>query len=292
MSGQWDGEAAAPTQARARRRSRVVLRSRHLGEVLVVLLAAAGITLLWLQLAAMRADVDAAREQADRAAQQAEQGSARVEEVSSQLSELRQDVSDFTIDVERVTARAAASVVVIDRPNWTGTGFAAFEAPQGGTLIATNAHVVDGRGRVDVWLGPHRMRGTVWAVDRVADVALVRVDTRIEPLTSALSTGNRARHGELVVAYGTPLGLPDTVTQGVVSALRDDYIQTDAQVNPGNSGGPLLNRHGEVIGVVTGEAAVDAKSGGGNGLTYALDFRLWCRLLEHRDPGNRGCRGD
>jgi putative serine protease PepD len=106
----------------------------------------------------------------------------------------------------------------------------------------------------------------------VLDVALVRVR---EESYDPLGVGGEAGSGEPVLAYGAPLGLADTVTQGVVSAVRGAVIQTDAQVNPGNSGGPLLDRDGRVLGVVTAELSAD-RSGGGTGLTIALDIDQWC----------------
>jgi S1-C subfamily serine protease len=76
--------------------------------------------------------------------------------------------------------------------------------------------------------------------------------------------------GDQVLAYGSPFGLPDTVTKGILSAVRGDYIQTDAQINHGNPGGPLLNARGEVVGITT----YDLEGGGGG---QGSAWRLACR---------------
>jgi putative serine protease PepD len=81
--------------------------------------------------------------------------------------------------------------------------------------------------------------------------------------------------GDQVLAYGSPFGLPDTVTKGILSAVRGDYIQTDAQINHGNPGGPLLNARGEVVGITTD----DLEGGGGSGLGVAISLPAFCRAV-------------
>jgi S1-C subfamily serine protease len=80
--------------------------------------------------------------------------------------------------------------------------------------------------------------------------------------------------GDQVLAYGSPFGLPDTVTKGIVSAVRGDYIQTDAQISHGNSGGPLLNTRGEVLGITTYDL-----EGGGSGLGVAIRMSAFCKAM-------------
>ncbi|MGF1461433.1 MAG: HhoA/HhoB/HtrA family serine endopeptidase [Leptolyngbyaceae cyanobacterium] len=140
-----------------------------------------------------------------------------------------------------------------------GSGFIVSEA---GTIF-TNAHVVDGADTVQVTLKDGRVvEGRVVGTDPLTDVAVIDIDADNLP-TVPLSDSNQLQPGEWAIAIGTPLGLDNTVTVGIVSATgrtsgqigvadkRVDFIQTDAAINPGNSGGPLLNERGEVIGMNT-----------------------------------------
>lgn len=129
--------------------------------------------------------------------------------------------------------------------------------------ILTNAHVVDGVKTVQVTLKDGRtFKGTVMGTDPVTDVAVVKIDGNQLP-TVKLGNSDRLQPGEWAIAIGNPLGLDNTVTEGIISATgrssgtlgfsneRVNFIQTDAAINPGNSGGPLLNARGEVIGMNT-----------------------------------------
>ncbi len=153
----------------------------------------------------------------------------------------------------------------------TGSGF--IVAADG--VILTNAHVVDGSDEVTVKLADQReFRAKVLGSDKVTDVAVLKIDAKDLP---TVKTGNPAatRVGEWVVAIGAPYGLEHTVTSGIVSAksrsLPGDsvvpFIQTDAAVNPGNSGGPLFNLAGEVIGI---NSQIFSRSGGFQGLAFAI----------------------
>jgi serine protease Do len=125
--------------------------------------------------------------------------------------------------------------------------------------VVTNAHVVEGAREVQVRLATgKRLKGTVVGRDQRTDLALVKVESK-EPLpTLPLGDSNSLRVGEFVLALGHPFGLEQTVSFGIVSrkgstlqaaAPGFDFIQTDAAVNPGNSGGPLVNMAGQVVGV-------------------------------------------
>ena len=142
-------------------------------------------------------------------------------------------------------------------------------------IVLTNAHVVDGASNVNVKLTDKReFTAKVLGVDKTTDIAVLKIDAKNLP---AVKTGDPAQTkvGSWVVAIGQPFGFENTVTSGIVSAksraLPEDsyvrFIQTDAAVNPGNSGGPLFNLKGEVIGI---NSQIFSRSGGSQGLAFAI----------------------
>ena len=142
-------------------------------------------------------------------------------------------------------------------------------------IVLTNAHVVDGADEVTVRTVDRReYRAKVLGTDKATDVAVLKIDAKNLP-TVRLGDASKLRVGEWVVAIGAPYGLEHSVTSGIVSAksrsLPGDsvvgFIQTDAAVNPGNSGGPLFNLDGEVIGI---NSQIFSRSGGFQGLAFAI----------------------
>ena len=152
-----------------------------------------------------------------------------------------------------------------------GSGF--ILTPDG--VIITNAHVVDDADEVTVKLTDRReFTAKVLGVDKTTDVAVIKIPASGLPYVK-IGDPKTTKVGEWVVAIGQPFGFENTVTSGIVSAKSrslpgDSYvpfIQTDAAVNPGNSGGPLFNLKGEVIGV---NSQIFSRSGGFQGLAFAV----------------------
>lgn len=154
--------------------------------------------------------------------------------------------------LEDVIGRVLPAVVTVDSPGGRGTGFY-IRADR----VLTNHHVVEGQTSVQLLSGNVKRTAVVMNVSAGTDLAILQVyNPDPQQVTLPLGTINRVRVGEEVIAIGSPLGvLSNTVTRGIVSAVRRTgetvLIQTDAAVNPGNSGGPLLNRSGQVIGINT-----------------------------------------
>ncbi|MGB3147510.1 MAG: Do family serine endopeptidase [Paracoccaceae bacterium] len=153
-----------------------------------------------------------------------------------------------------------------------GTGFIVTADGQ----IVTNAHVVDGADMVTVTLADGRkINGKVLGADPATDIALIKIDEGKDLPTVAFGDSAQIKVGQDVVAIGNPFGLGNSVTSGIVSALGrdinsgpfDNYIQTDAAINKGNSGGPLFNANGEVIGINT---AIFSPTGGSVGIGFAV----------------------
>lgn len=156
-----------------------------------------------------------------------------------------------------------------ERPAGVGSGF--ILEPDG--YVLTNAHVVDGADRIVVTLTDHReFVARLVGVDQRTDVALLRISANGLPAVR-IGDSSRLQVGEWVVAIGSPFGLDNTVTAGIVSAkARDtgDYtplIQTDVAVNPGNSGGPLIDMQGRVVGM---NSQIYSRTGGFMGISFAV----------------------
>jgi S1-C subfamily serine protease len=146
--------------------------------------------------------------------------------------------------------------------------------------IVTNFHVIDGADQIDVsFSNQDTLKATVVGSDPSTDLAVLKVDAGSRALTPLrLGDSDRVQVGDEVVAIGNPFGLERTATAGIVSALQravtapngfsiDHVIQTDAPINQGNSGGPLLNSAGEVIGV---NSQIETRSGGNVGIGFAV----------------------
>ena len=161
-------------------------------------------------------------------------------------------------------------------------------------FVMTNAHVVDGADEVLVTLPDKReFKAKLIGADKRTDVAVVKIDSTGLPFVR-IGDVNRLRVGEWVMAIGSPFGLENTVTAGIVSAKQRDtgdylpFIQTDVAVNPGNSGGPLINMRGEVVGV---NSQIYSRSGGYMGISFAIPIDEAMRVSEQLRASGRVTRG-
>lgn len=176
------------------------------------------------------------------------------------------------------------------QPRGVGSGF--ILSADG--LIMTNAHVVDGADEVLVTLTDKReFKAKIIGVDKRTDVAVVKIQATGLP---AVKVGDvsRLKVGEWVMAIGSPFGLDNSVTAGIVSAKQRDtgdylpFIQTDVAINPGNSGGPLINMRGEVVGI---NSQIYSRSGGFMGISFSIPMDEAMRVSEQLRATGRVTRG-
>ena len=179
-------------------------------------------------------------------------------------------------------------------PERRGTGSGFIISADG--LILTNHHVVDGADEIKVRLTDHReFTGKVLGSDAKTDIAVVKIDAKDLPYLT-MGNSDELKVGEWVAAIGSPFGLDNTVTSGIVSAksrkLPSDqyvpFIQTDVAVNPGNSGGPLFNMKGEVVGI---NSQIFSTSGGFMGLSFAIPSNLAMQIKDQLVKNGKVTRG-
>ncbi|MBW8848561.1 MAG: trypsin-like peptidase domain-containing protein, partial [Burkholderiales bacterium] len=160
--------------------------------------------------------------------------------------------------------------------------------------VMTNAHVVQGADEVIVTLTDKReLKAKIIGVDLRSDVAVVKVEAAGLPFVK-MGDSNKAKVGEWVMAIGSPFGLENTVTAGIISAKQRDtgdllpLIQTDVAINPGNSGGPLVNMRGEVIGI---NSQIYSQNGGYMGISFAIPIAEAVRVSDELRAGGHVVRG-
>ncbi len=249
-------------------------------------------------------------------AQTAEQPPTRLERLSESFQQLSRRIGASVVKVmavgyRQLEAEEAGETGVAARQQSAGSGV--IIGPGG--FIITNAHVVVGAQRVQVTLPavdsadpeePSKrsalrpkgriVKGEIIGLDLETDVALLKIQDPGLP-SLELADSDKVEQGEIVLAFGNPMGLDNSVTMGIVSSTArqlkaDDpmiYIQTDAPINPGNSGGPLVNTEGKVVGINT---LILSQSGGSEGLGFAVPSNIVANVVEQIRRSGRVIRGD
>lgn len=165
-----------------------------------------------------------------------------------------------------------------------------------GTIL-TNYHVVANAEKIVVKLVDDReFQAKVIGKDPKTDVAVIKIDAKMDLAIAPLGDSDRLEVGEWVMAIGNSFGLDSTVTSGIVSAKGrhigagpyDNFIQTDASINPGNSGGPLINLRGEIVGI---NAAIVTQTGGNMGIGFATPINVVKELLPELKKKGKVTRG-
>src|SRR5829696_3590513 len=198
-------------------------------------------------------------------------------------------------DVQRIYESAREGVVSVRAGSGTGTGFVVDRD----ATVVTNAHVVGSSDEVQLqFADDETAQARVAGVDRSSDLAVLKVDTgETGPLHELeLADSDGVRTGQLAVAIGSPFGLPQTATAGIVSGTGrhiqapdgfqiDRVIQTDAPINPGNSGGPLLDGRGRVVGVNSQIATGGSSSRGSVGIGFAVPSNTVAAVVPRLERG-------
>jgi serine protease Do len=208
-----------------------------------------------------------------------EQLSASIQSVAKQVEPAVVQIFNSAYAIEADGDRGLGTVVAQQRSSGSGI----LVSPDG--FIVTNAHVVQGARRLWVRLNKeivsvpsHLQDATLVGTDRQTDLAVIKINLSGLPFLK-FADSSSLNQGQIVLAFGSPLGLENSVSMGVVSALDRQldadsplvFIQTDTAINPGNSGGPLVNSAGEVVGVNT---FIFTKSGGSEGVGFAIPSNL------------------
>jgi serine protease Do len=193
-------------------------------------------------------------------------------------------------NIPRQTPRQGRPQPDEDQPRGVGSGFVL----TADGFIMTNAHVVDGADEVLVTLTDKReFKAKIIGADKRSDVAVVKIEATGLPAVK-IGDLNRLKVGEWVMAIGSPFGLENSVTAGIVSAKQRDtgeylpFIQTDVAINPGNSGGPLINMRGEVVGI---NSQIYSRSGGYMGISFSIPIDEAVRVSDQLRSAGRVSRG-
>lgn len=214
---------------------------------------------------------------AKEAASTANNEASKANNEASKATKAQEAAKAATLDPKSVADKAMPSIVTVHCGATLGSGFAIKAASPSGyqTAILTNEHVVDECtlvGGADPYAsqGTTTFAGSLGEYDVYNDLAIMYIKPKLSPLQVAAT----AAIGDPVVAIGSPYGLEGTVTTGIISRIEQDWYQTSALINHGNSGGPLFDRKGDVLGVNTIDVA-----GGGSGLGGSIRFRVVCQVI-------------
>ena len=183
-------------------------------------------------------------------------------------------------------------MVPLGAPMGVGTGF--IVAEEG--YVVTNNHVIRSGGAFKVRLNDGRVASAALVgSDQETDIAVLKIDVGgLSPIE--FGDSDAAEVGDWVIALGSPFGLKDSVTAGIISARGrevglsplESYLQTDATINPGNSGGPLVDMDGRVVGINT---AIESRSGGSDGISFAIPSNMAKSVVESIIAGSAPSRG-
>jgi S1-C subfamily serine protease len=234
---------------------------------LALVVSGAAFLLLASDRAALRAEVQAMENRV-------EELGARDEQFTNRLGSAEETLERREAGSAGLAQRVLRSVFTVESGGSFGTGFVAW-MDQDSTYVLTAQHVVDGNltGTVTLKRRGSGWQGEIAGVDERNDLALIRMNGRPKGILPLWQEAHRKppRPGDELLLIGSPFGLEGSVTKGIVSRVTKGEIQTDAAANPGNSGGPAVDRRGRIVGVLV--------SGGGQNVNFAVPIARACFKL-------------
>lgn len=264
-----------PGGAPRRRRWLPGIRGGALAAALALVVTATGLGALAISLHGQGARIEGLGNQLGAAQRSLTDRQRALDELTRRLAGVEATLRDQPNPVE-AAAKVAPSVFTVQAGQFSGTAFV--ESVTGGqSLLITNFHVIqsvwDSGGRTVSLVQKHQVyRATIERVSRVRDLALLEAARTLPTLELNRTLPSV---GSTVIVVGSPEGLEGTVASGIVSAIRQDYIQFSAPVSPGNSGSPLLNSNGQVLGVITSKVV----QRGAEGLSFAIPAAVLCQTI-------------
>jgi S1-C subfamily serine protease len=201
------------------------------------------------------------------------------EKLAGRVGSAEQRLSRREVGIAPLAARVLRSVFTVETDYGLGSGFVAWQE-DGATFLVTAHHVIDGQpsSGVTITRKGGSWAGTIDAVDPKNDLALIRINGKpagAKPLWQSVGGRGRPKAGDELILVGSPFGLAGTVTTGVVSRVTAKEIQTDAAANPGNSGGPAIDKQGRIVGVLVS----GVNSALGQNLNFAVPIERVCAKL-------------
>jgi len=263
--------------SRSRRLFRSLVSPGGLALLLVLLGIGAGVFALSSERSARRGSVSDLQGELDNTRNSLTIAEAQNATLAKRLKGVEGTVARSSKGLRPLAQRALKSVYTVEASESLGTAWLAWKS-DGSSYLVTANHVINFPGEnVTIRQHDRRWPGTVIRTDDTNDLALIRTRAKLGPsLWQQPQLDVTPVAGDQLVLIGSPYGLEGTVTQGVVSRVTYDEIQTDAAANPGNSGGPAIDKDGNVVGVLL--------SGGGENINFAVPIQRACVVL-------RPCKG-
>lgn len=269
------GHTGAARPWRSRLASRRVAASIRVALILVLLLVVIGNFVTAARLSSQSNDLSAVRRSVEAIREDIQAQQAAMVGLADRVSALEAAKRE-ELTPTQIAKMALQSVLTIEGGSRLGSGFV-IRATSDSSLIVTNYHVIGdvwevGSQSVNVMQKAGTFSGTIQAVSPDHDLALIRVPISLEALPVSPT---RPRPGDSVLVMGSPFGLEDTITSGLVSGMRSGFLQFSAPVSPGSSGGPVFDIKGRVVGVVVWKYA----GLGAEGLSFAVPIEDVCKHL-------------
>lgn len=207
---------------------------------------------------------------------------AEIETLKKEIEELKKEEEEGKLEVNEIISLVSEGIFFIETADGLGTGFVIF-SNNVSTYVVTANHIVENSDINNIkavnYYSNREYQSSIYSTDVENDLALLKLEIGgIDPISWATDNSHYPKLGDDIIIIGNPLGLSGTVTKGIISYLDNYYIQTDAALNPGNSGAPMLNNYGEALSVIVLKAMIDEKSFA-EGISFGVRMNVLCDNL-------------